>query len=155
MPRVKSYRKRDGTLVRAHTRQQSLGGFRRAINGSLSHLQRSGGSQLDVARRDWLNNATYMQSGRDGRVSLRNKAGGREMGYSGAARRVYHLGRGNPRGEMSFARHARKFGKRQAPLEGPFRYRSGWEGYYDPSAGRYLSRGDVYMPRNFDPERGR
>ena len=40
-------------------------------------------------------------------------------------------------------------------LEGPFRYRSGWEGWYDPSVGRYLSRSDIYMPRNFDPERGR
>ena len=39
-------------------------------------------------------------------------------------------------------------------LEGPFRYRSGWEGFYDPKAGRYLGRDDVYMPRDFDPDTG-
>jgi hypothetical protein len=153
MPRVKAYRRRDGTLVKAHTRQQSIGGFRHAIQGSLSHLKRSGGSQLDVARRDWINNATYMQTHSDGRVSLRSKAGGREMGYSGAVRKIYHLGRGNPRGDMSFVRQARKYGKHKAPLEGPFHYRSGWKGYYDSSAGRYLGMDDVYMPRDFDPGR--
>lgn len=40
-----------------------------------------------------------------------------------------------------------------AELEGPFRYSSGWEGWYDPSAGRYLNRADVYEPVGFDPAR--
>ncbi len=40
-----------------------------------------------------------------------------------------------------------------AALEGPFRYSSGWEGWYDPSAGRYLNRSDVYEPVDFDPSR--
>jgi hypothetical protein len=39
-------------------------------------------------------------------------------------------------------------------LEGPFRYRSGWEGFYDPKEGRYLGMDDVYMPRDFDPDTG-
>jgi hypothetical protein len=39
-------------------------------------------------------------------------------------------------------------------LEGPFTYRSGWKGYYDPKEGRYLGTDDVYMPRDFDPETG-
>lgn len=40
-----------------------------------------------------------------------------------------------------------------AALEGTFRYASGWEGWYDPSAGRYLNRSDVYEPVGFDPSR--
>lgn len=36
-------------------------------------------------------------------------------------------------------------------VEGPFRYPSGWEGYYDPAEGRYLGLDDVYMPRCFTP----
>lgn len=40
-------------------------------------------------------------------------------------------------------------------MEGPFRYRSGWEGMYDPKEGRYYDhKSDVYMPRDFDPETG-
>jgi hypothetical protein len=54
-------------------------------------------------------------------------------------------------------RAAGMLGRRTPPagregLEGPFRYRSGWEGYYDPGEGRYLGTDDVYMPRDFDPE---
>lgn len=37
------------------------------------------------------------------------------------------------------------------PLEGPFTYRSGWAGRYDPNEGRYLGLDDVFMPRDFDP----
>lgn len=40
-------------------------------------------------------------------------------------------------------------------VEGPFTYRSGWQGRYDPKEGRYLGMDDVYMPRDFDPESGR
>lgn len=36
-------------------------------------------------------------------------------------------------------------------VEGPFRYPSGWEGYYDPREGRYLGLDDVYKPRSFTP----
>jgi hypothetical protein len=41
-------------------------------------------------------------------------------------------------------------------LEGPFHYRSGWSGYYDPKIGRYYDhRTDMYQPRDFDPHTGR
>lgn len=43
----------------------------------------------------------------------------------------------------------------KSPLEGPFKYPSGWEGYYDPAEGRYLGLDDIYMPRDFDPHAGR
>jgi len=37
-------------------------------------------------------------------------------------------------------------------LEGPFKFPSGWIGYYDPAQGAYYDRGsDMYMPRDFDP----
>jgi hypothetical protein len=46
-------------------------------------------------------------------------------------------------------------GKRSpGKLEGPFTYRSGWRGYYDPGEGRYLGSDDVYKPRGFDPHTG-
>ena len=43
---------------------------------------------------------------------------------------------------------------RGSGIEGPFTYPSGWKGYYDPKAGRYLGMDDVYMPRHFDPHSG-
>jgi hypothetical protein len=59
------------------------------------------------------------------------------------------------RGERKLVRHEQTDGGEVRPgLEGPFTYRSGWRGYYDPKEGRYLSMGDVYMPRGFDPESG-
>jgi len=44
---------------------------------------------------------------------------------------------------------------RASQLEGPFTYRSGWTGFYDPVEGRYLDTNDIYMPRDFDPAEGR
>ncbi len=45
-----------------------------------------------------------------------------------------------------------ELGAAKPPLEGPFTYRSGWVGRYDPAEGRYLGQDDVYMPRDFDPD---
>jgi hypothetical protein len=46
-------------------------------------------------------------------------------------------------------------GKRSpGKLEGPFTYRSGWRGFYDPGEGRYLGTDDIYKPRGFDPHTG-
>lgn len=39
------------------------------------------------------------------------------------------------------------------PIEGPFKYPSGWEGRYDPVEGRYIGMDDIYMPADFDPNR--
>jgi hypothetical protein len=72
------------------------------------------------------------------------------------------------RAEALYPRQVREIDKLVAPvmaekpgggeregLEGPFRYRSGWEGYYDPKEGRYYDpKSDRYMPRDFDPETG-
>jgi len=41
----------------------------------------------------------------------------------------------------------------ERPVEGPFKYPSGWEGRYDPVEGRYIGMDDIYMPADFDPTR--
>ena len=103
MPTVKAYRKKDGTLVRAHSRGNiSIGSFRgRVSGGSLSHLRHVGSNRtpgvLRAALSDWSASKTYM----DGRGNLRYKKsqGGGVTPYNRKVKGMYKLG---TRGTRSF-----------------------------------------------------
>ena len=60
----------------------------------------------------------------------------------------------NALSQMNRQRRRAKLNRAPSKLEGPFTYRSGWRGRYDPREGRYLGLDDIYMPRDFDPHTG-
>lgn len=116
MPRVKAYRRKDGTLVRAHSRGTvSVGSFRRRT-GSLGHLKRTGGSRtpsfLSTALRDWNSRNTYMDRMGNlryyGHAAPRGMRKGSITKYSKRVKHVYGLGKPPYEGSMRFHGRAKR-----------------------------------------------
>lgn len=146
MTQVRGYTTRSGKRVGAYARNGSL---------SMSHVPARNRRQVweigmsKVGRIHRVDKTIHVKA--RGQLEAERRA---ERLYRRSHRGAYHTVHARPTGLKSLSTPSKR--EYHSKLEGPFRYRSGWEGMYDPKEGRYYDhKSDLYMPRNFDPHEGR